>query len=286
MKKSVMIGLLFLLAITILSGCAANALYMGKTLDIQNENKIVQLPVDQPQLVLASIPIIDYSQAEEVVFECPEQLLEKEYRLFRISWPLLALDESGNAFYGIMFINLKEKSSRNKLYCHGKIFVPGRKGYNWMVLSIRAVMGYGVSENEFAIDREQLKIDWNYRRSLYKKGTPLNKTRNPEMFEGIVKKWNRFQTPFGKILTPNKKEIVQLLAVQYTGYTVADRKNRDSKDVISVNPIGTIIAKGSDVYHMLWGKTSGWDMESKDKNPKISKAHLDGIKEDAKIVRY
>lgn len=284
MKKIVFVVLLF--SIGILSGCATNALYLGKTLDIQNENEIVQLPVDQPQLILASIPMIDYSKAEEVVFECPEKLLEKEYRLFRLSWLLVALDRNGNAFWGIAFLNQDEKSPSGKLYCHGKIFVPEREGYNWIILSTRAVMGYGSQENEFVINRKLFESDQDYRRELYGKGVPLSQTKNPKVFENIVSRWNRFQTPFGKIRTPNKKEIVQQLALEYSGYTVSDRKNRDAKDVISINPIGTGLAKAIDIYNMLWGKTSGWDMESKDKNPKISKAHLDGLKEEAKIVRY
>ena len=103
-------SVLFML-LAILSGCA---IYKGAEIKVDNQvgetrSKIIIL-VDPPPVMTVGIPLADYSQGQEFVIPCPRDLVNSEYRPARKSWMVLGLDEQGNAYPGVVILDLKEKT--------------------------------------------------------------------------------------------------------------------------------------------------------------------------------
>lgn len=285
MKRKVMIGFLLMIALAILSGCAG----VKHELVFNDES---QIEINEKPVMLAGIPFRNYEQDQEFIVVLNDFLLYEEYNQFRIRWDILNLDPEGNVYSGVLFSQLNTKNPNGKFYANCKVQAKNRKDINVIVLSTGAVMGFNATGEEgFIVYRDLLESSAEYRKELYKKGTPLSYLPNPKEFDSIIEKWknkrNRFKTPYGNIITPWPKEIIVDLAKINTKETVGDRAISRRWGFYFPNIPGTILGLGIDGGSTLFGSYKGWDMDSNDdKDRQFSHMLLEEARENAVIRIY
>lgn len=283
MKRMKMI-LMLSVALAVLSGCANINVHTGTLLDIGD----TQFKTDKVPCATAGIEERDYSKAEEFVIVLPEYLL-KEWRMFRLSWDILAIDDNEHAHIGTLITELKEKTQDGQFYAYGKVFAFGRKA-KIIILSTRSNLGFNaLGNNGFFVDRSRLS-DKQYLKELALKGTLLSELPGVKVFDQIISRWKYvYNTPFGRIRTPYSEKIFVPLCKINTGYTKDEADVRDLMGNYNpVNPIKTLYSIGNDIKVKLNTnpETSGWDFSSTDPDAKFTQEIIQAKRESAVTKKY
>lgn len=283
------------LALVLLSGCASKINpFMGTNLPLENSNsnQPVMIMVDQPPVMTIGVPLMDYSRAQEFIIPISDELLENEFHIFRESFMVIGIDETGNVYPGVVILKTKQKNSVGKFWGNGKVFAPKRAGIKIFILSTRAKYFFGKGGIQIPVERQRL-ADRSYTASLWHNGESLEGLYNPDMFDFTISLWKNRRTPFGNLKTPESDETINSVAVINTGYSVDERRNRDRRNVLSTNPYGMAISWGIDIYEEVQEQrgvveTSGWDFDSplSEGEKEFIKQYLDGLREAAKIIDY
>jgi hypothetical protein len=257
MKKMIMIGFLFV----ILSGCATNNLTLKNvdTADSQ-DRKEVKIPIDPYQtLGLLETEAIKSGKVT-VVKGTFSNIRWGEYFPGRISSKCWAVDDKG-----------KEHFCQSVIYDLGfdgklmeAVIVDTADPTNVIILSTIGQYAYDLDENEFEIEVAQFASNADdYRKKIIlQKGTRTSTKPEMNNFLETTKKWNRYQTPEGVLLSPLGEKELKYIAEINPGYTFLERMIRDGKFSLVPDATGTIAGLAIDAIRAAGAPSTGWDFNS------------------------
>lgn len=289
MKRFELVVLLF---VALLSGCATKVeVFIGT--EVSSETDEMNFKIDQPPVMTLGIPLANYEKAEEFVVSFPRHL-EGEYRLFRLSWRVIGVTNTGDFYPGVIIFEKNKVNKSGNFWAVGKVFAPCRKGVRIFILSTRAKYAYG-SNGRIDIDRNLLD-DKEYLSSIFPKGYPLDNLFESMCFGIKIASWKNKRTPFGFLKAPSeyfRNGLIEKYAVLNTGYTETERRVRDRRNVFSPNPILMAIGWSTDAYEEIQEQrgvieTTGWDFDSSisENEKKAIRKTLDYFRRKARVFDY
>lgn len=260
MKRMKMIALLFMAA-AVLSGCASTGLVMKNT-DLDGQKEV--------NMLIEPFQSLGLSEAEEIkngniaaVWGIFPDILFGEYYPGRIRWNVWAVSEDGTEGLGQMLFSGIDFSGH---FAETIIASKSLRNPKVLVLSTTLDFVYDLAGNEYPVERVKfLNNTDDYRRKMVQeKGTRLNETKKATGISEVIKKWNRYQTPRGILLSPLSEEDVKTVAGINPQYSFSERLVGSGQFAISLDYIGTAAGFAIDIFRAANGSVPslGWDYNS------------------------
>lgn len=262
MKRKVMIGLLLMITLAILSGCAAN-------LKMQNIDSVsVTTEIDmliEPYESLGIMETEAIKSGDVTILHCiiPD-ILMGEYYPGRIKWNSWVVDTNGKEYYAqLLFAGVYYSGE-----LRGVIVVDGKPSGKAKILNPSTLVeyAYDLNSKEYKLERQKFLHDTeNYRKETVNKyGTEIGPYVTKFDFLKAVKGWNRYQTPKGILLSPlGEKEIKEIAAIN-PQYSWTEKLAGSGRFAVTMDPIATAVGVAIDVFRSMNGgiPSMGWDYNS------------------------
>ncbi|HBP01526.1 MAG: hypothetical protein UY41_C0020G0010 [Candidatus Moranbacteria bacterium GW2011_GWE1_49_15] len=251
--------LLLVAAVAVLSGCATGQ-FQVRNLNLESGVQTLDFLIE-PYQSLGVVETDAIKKREVTVFKAvfPE-ILFGEYFPGRVRWNVLALDKSGREYFGqAVFSGISVSGSfLFTVIMDGKVPAEAKA----MVLSTGLEFAYDLGGNEFKLERRKIG-DGAYRNEFISaNGTKVSDMKRDEQFLSISRKWNRYQTPAGTLLSPlGEKEVKEIAGIN-PKYSFSEKLVGSGHFTLVADYVGTAASLAIDVMRAPNVPSEGWDYNS------------------------
>lgn len=257
MRKMALLALV--LAVAILSGCATNT-FMVKDLNLESGVETLDFLIE-PYQSLGITETASIKSGYVSVFRATyPEILFGEYFPGRIRWNVLGADESGKEYFGqAIFSGISVTGSfLFTIVLDGNI----PAGTKAIVLSTGLDYAYDLLGKEFQLNRTKIG-DPSYRKDfILANGTRVSDMKMDEKFISMIKKWNLYDTPSGKLLSPlGEKEVKEIAGIN-PKYSYSEKLIGSGNFTLVADYIGTTVSFAIDLIRAQNVPSEGWDYNS------------------------
>mgnify|MGYP000477655279 CR=1 FL=1 len=192
-------------------------------------------------------------------------LLFGEYAPGRMAWYGIAITADGQEF----FVQSLLSGINYAGYFVETVIIEGNpekvKESKVMILSTLIEYGYDLLGEETQLNHGKFLMKADYRKEVVLKHGTLAKNLKPipnSELKEMMKKWNRFQSPKGVIVTPLGTEEIKLIAGINPQYSYFQKLIGSGKFSISMDPITIVSAMAIDMLKARSVPSVGWDYNS------------------------
>lgn len=257
MKRTI---ILLFVSVAILSGCATKQ-FEVKDLNLNSGVKTMDFLIEPYQ----SLGVIETDAIKTgdvtVVKAIFADRLFGEFFPGRIRWNAIAEDQNGQEYFGqAIFSGISVTGDfLFTIVMDGKNIPSDAKA---LVFSTGLDFAYNFGGREFRFDRDKIG-DGNYRKQfILANGSNISERKPDEIFFGLLKKWNRYQTPEFVLLSPlGEKELKEIAGIN-PKYSYSEKLVGSGHFALVLDYVGTAMSLAIDLMVAPGVPSEGWDYNS------------------------